>query len=182
MTKIKLDEIELAKKKRMKTAGEDQVKLDDKHELAILKIEEIKNIVLQMPNMLNKSVKEEIDSIIPEITQAITKDLDSRMTVSMEKIKLASGLAHDAILSTNNVLTSHKRELTIRRLWLSATFFMGSVMTVAGIFYFFPQNVHYNGDSEFIKTYHVGKIARDNYHNFNPETKKIFEREYKKYA
>lgn len=188
----KMDDV-LSKIKRSETAlnhiieklSETQKLLSEDSGRLTLEVIEIANTTTVISNLVSQSIESKMDAIIPKITQIMVKDVENKLkdsnTINMEKIKIAGGTAHEVILKANDVMTSFKKELTVRRLWLGAMFFMGSLITAGGIYYFFPQNIHYNADEEFIKTYRVGKVVREIFNDLSPEVRKTIQKKYEIY-
>lgn len=182
-SKIKRSEIAL--EKAVKSLDQVQKKLSEDSGRLTLEVMEMGNMAAGVSEVLTQAIKKEMETILPHVTKYMVKDVQDKLndstTGSMEKIKSASGIAHDVIMNANTIMHQHKKELTLRRVWLGAVFFMGSLATALGIFYFFPQNINYVVDRDFMRTYFVGMVVRQNLNELSPKDRKMIEEKFKKY-
>jgi|GEM_PF-3484887 len=176
--------------KRLETSLEDNLKALGKHQGKIaedsraltLEVEQIKELRDSLVQTLSNTLEGIVTSIVPELVRLTVKGFEENSKQLVEdnlaQIKKMIGITEDVISKANGVISSYKRDLTIRRVLLAVAFWLGSVITAGLVYYYFPQHIHQGYSDEFLKTYFVGKAVRDNFNNLNPKDKSLIQEKF----
>lgn len=176
--------------KRLETSLEDNLKALGKHQGKIaedsraltLEVEQIKELRDSVVQTLSNTLEGIVTSMVPELVRLTVKGFEENSKQLVEnnfaQIKKMIGITEDVLSKANSVMSSYKKDLTIRRILLAGAFWLGSMVTGSLVYYYFPQHVHQGYSDEFLKTYFVGKAVRDNFDNLNQKDKVLIQEKF----
>eukprot|EP01099_Mayorella_cantabrigiensis_P001784 TRINITY_DN1785_c0_g2_i1.p1 TRINITY_DN1785_c0_g2~~TRINITY_DN1785_c0_g2_i1.p1 ORF type:complete len:204 (-),score=10.49 TRINITY_DN1785_c0_g2_i1:655-1266(-) len=170
-------EIIVGRIKRLETSLEEHTKALGKHQLKIsedsksltLEVEQIRELGHSLVKTLSETLEDIVKSMVPELVRLTVKGFEENTKPIVEgnlaRIAQMNAITTDALSQARSVISSCKRDLTIRRALLAAAFWLGSMATAGLVYYYFPQHIHQGYSDDFLKTYFVGKAVRDNFNN-----------------
>lgn len=176
--------------KRLETSFEDNLKALGKHQGKIaedsraltLEVEQIKELRDSVVQTLSNTLEGIVTSMVPELVRLTVKGFEENSGQFVEdnlvRLRKISEQTEDVVSKASTVMSSYKRDLTIRRVLLAGAFWLGSVVTAGLVYYYFPQHIHQGYSDEFLKTYFVGKAVRDNFDNLNPKDKALIQEKF----
>jgi hypothetical protein len=182
----------VARFKRLETSLAEHVQTFTKHQCRLaedsraltLEVEQIKEarefICSTVSETLKSALKAMAPQIVPLIVQGFEEKSKKMVQDNLEDLKQTRHQAHEVVSHANSVISSCKRELTVRRIWLGGAFWLGSMVSAGLIYYFFPQNIYQGYSDDFIKTYFVGKVVRDNFEELSPKDKALIQDKFNK--
>lgn len=113
-----------------------------------LEVEELKDLKhsLQklLPETVHQTLEESANLIIPELLPPLIKGLqeatDAFIKSSLKETQRLKNGINQTISEAQELVSSHKKEMTLRRIGVTLIFCFSSLLTAGGIFYYFPQH------------------------------------------
>lgn len=141
--------------------------------LEVEEIKTLKNSLEQaLPELVNKSMKSSAQIMVPLLVPPLVEDFREKTFSFVESsLKEATRIKDEIDRSVNEVtglISTQKKEMTVRVAALAFVFCVSSLMTAGGIFYFFPQEVHYGLSDSTLKTYFIGEAVMENFNKLTP--------------
>ena len=141
-----------------------------------LEVEEIKTLKHSLeqvlPELVNKSMKSSVQIMVPQFVSPLVEDFREKTFSFVESsLKEATRIKDEidrSVFQVTGLISTQKKEMTIRVVALTFVFCLSSLMTAGGIFYFFPQEIHYGLSDSTLKTYFVGEAVMENFNKLTP--------------
>lgn len=140
-----------------------------------LEVEELKtlkhSLEQSLPELINKSIKSSsqiiVSQLIPSLVEGFVEKTIFFVDSSLkEAARLKDEIDH-SISQVMGLISTQKKEMTLRIAALTFVFCLSSLMTAGGIFYFFPQEIHYGLSDNTLKTYFLGEVVMKNFNKLN---------------
>lgn len=140
-----------------------------------LEVEELKtlkhSLEQSLPELINKSIKSSsqiiVSQLIPSLVEGFVEKTIFFVGSSLkEAARLKDEIDH-SISQVMGLISTQKKEMTLRIAALTFVFCLSSLMTAGGIFYFFPQEIHYGLSDNTLKTYFLGEVVMKNFNKLN---------------
>ena len=140
-----------------------------------LEVEELKtlkhSLEQSLPELINKSIKSSsqiiVSQLIPSLVESFVEKTIFFVDSSLkEAARLKDEIDH-SISQVMGLISTQKKEMTLRIAALTFVFCLSSLMTAGGIFYFFPQQIHYGLSDNTLKTYFLGEVVMKNFNKLN---------------
>ena len=185
-------EIIVGRIKRLETSLEEHTKALGKHQLKIsedskaltLEVEQIQELGHSIVKTLSHTLEGIVKSMVPELVRLTVKGFEENtkhlVEANLAQITKMTGITTDVLSQGMAVISSCKRDLTIRRALLAASFWLGSMATAGLVYCYFPQHIHQGYSDEFLKTYFVGKAVRDNFNNLTQKDQTLIQEKFER--
>lgn len=144
----------------------------------ILEVEEIKNLRKSLKESVVTALKDNVKELIPQLLPSIVKGFQQQTQAFVESsLKDLQQLKSDidqTIIQTKTIVSSQKREMTLRRVGLSLVSCLSVLLTALSIFYFFPQHINYRVTPSIASKIVFGEAFMENAEKLTPEQRKFF--------
>ena len=170
---VKMNEEVDLKTKRMDTIFEkkmlqldtSQKKMAEVSGELTLEIEELKNLrqgfIGEVRKEIEKQSNEMVARIMPSLIKGFEEKSQASVKTSLERLSRVTDTTQQIIAQAKIVMNTHKREMTLRRVWISLFFCLSSLLTAFGINYIYPTYVNYHFTSRMADSMMLGEAARE---------------------
>jgi len=142
----------------------------------MLEVEELKTLKQfleqSLPELVDKSMKSSVPIMVTQLISPLVEGFKEKTLTFVESsLKEATRLKDEIDQSVSKVMgliSTQKKEMTLRTAVLTFVFCLSSLMTAGGIFYFFPQEIHYGLSDNTLKTYFIGEVVLENFNKLTP--------------
>lgn len=149
---LKIKRLETALSAKIDRFVESEQAISDYKKELTLEIEELKFLKKSLPKLIGSSMKESSSEELPKILPSLIKSFkESTLDFTNASVKEADRLKNEinkTVYEAQRAISYGKKEITLRSIGMTFAFCLSSVITSLGIFYFFPQNIHYAFNSE----------------------------------
>jgi hypothetical protein len=138
----------------------------------VLEVEEMKSLRRSLREGVIAALKDNAQIIIPQLLPSLVKGFQEQTQAFVESSLKESQRLKDeidrSVSQVTGLISTQKKEMTVRVAALAFVFCLSSLMTAGGIFYFFPQEIHYGLSDRTLKTYFVGEAVMDVFNKLTP--------------
>ena len=138
----------------------------------VLEVEEMKSLRRSLREGVITALKDNAQIIIPQLLPSLVKGFQEQTQAFVESSLKESQRLKDeingSVSQVTGLISTQKKEMTVRVAALAFVFCLSSLMTAGGIFYFFPQEIHYGLSDSTLKTYFVGEAVMGVFNKLTP--------------
>lgn len=134
--------------------------------LEVEELKTLKNALEQaLPELVNKAMKSNVQIMVPQLIPPLVEDFREKTfsfaESSLKETARIKGEIDRSVSEVTGLISRQKKEMNVRVAALTLVFCLSSLLTAGGIFYFFPQEVHYGLSDNTLKTYFVGEAVME---------------------
>jgi len=152
-----------------------------------LEIEELKNLRQVFIGEVRKEIERQSDEMVAKILPSLVRGFEEKSQVSvktsLDRLSRVTDITQEIVTQAKGVMNTYKREMTLRRIGIAISFFLGCGLTAFGINYYYPRyvNVNYQFTSRMIDSMLLGEAARDMLGTLSPKQKELLLNQYEKH-
>lgn len=174
---LKLKRLEAALGPKIDRFVESEQALSDLKKELTLEVEELKLLKSSLPKVVGPSIKEnihkEISKMLPSLIDNFKGDTVDLVGSSVKEVERLKAEVNKSVSEAQKALVSGRTVVTSRIAGMTAAFCIASLMTAFGIFYFFPQHVHYGLNTEAAEYMAFGLAYAENYQNLSQQDREL---------
>jgi len=167
----KMERSEKALDIKIEKLGEAQQEIATCVERLLLEIEEIKTLKTalkqEVVNAQKGSIKMMVSQMIPPLVAGFNEGSGNQAQ------QLKKGV-EQAVFRATALIDEKKWEITWRKIWVTAVFCCGSVLTALSVFYFFPQHVNYGITTSIAESIVFGEALIENSEKLTEDQRQFF--------
>ena len=151
-----------------------------------LEVEELKtlknSLEQSLPELINKSMKSLIPIIVPQILPQLIDGFKEQagafVDLSLKEAQRLKVGIDQTISQVSVLISSHKKEMILRRFAIIGAFCLSCLFTGWGLFYFYPQSYHINDgiNTDMAEAIVVGEVILENESILNNEQKEFLKK------
>ena len=168
--------------KKMEILADAQEKMCEIREELTLEIEELKStrkmFIGEVRKEIEKQSSEMVAKIMPSLIKGFEEKSQASVKMSLDRLSRVTDITQEIVTQAKSVMSTHKSEMTLRRIGMAVFFFAGSGLTAFGINYFYPRYVNYHFTSRMADSMLLGEATRDIIGELTPKQKELLLNQY----